>query len=39
MAMLRSLLIATQFLTRLPVPQSVAASEQEIGRSAGLWTG
>lgn len=35
--MVRSLLIATQFLTRLPVPQSLAASEEEIGHAAAFF--
>jgi adenosylcobinamide-GDP ribazoletransferase len=35
--MVRSLLIATQFLTRLPVPRSMKASEKEIGQSAAFF--
>ena len=35
--MLRSLLIATQFLTRLPVPQSLTASEEELRKSAAFF--
>lgn len=35
--MLRSILIATQFLTRLPVPQSLTASEEELRRAAAFF--
>lgn len=35
--MVRRFLIAMQFLTRLPVPRSLAASEQEIGQAAAFF--
>lgn len=35
--MLRRFLIATQFLTRLPVPRSLIASEEELGRAAAFF--
>jgi adenosylcobinamide-GDP ribazoletransferase len=35
--MIRSLLVATQFLTRLPTPPRIVATEEEIGRAAGMF--
>jgi len=34
---MRSVLVAVQFLTRIPVPRSVAAGEEDVGRSAGFF--
>lgn len=35
--MFRSFLIATQFLTRLPVPRRIIATEENIGRASGMF--
>lgn len=37
MSMLRQILLAIQFLTRLPVPQNLATTEAELGRAAAFF--